>query len=122
PYGITLSAPLAPNINHRDSAFGGSLAALATLAAWSLVHTRLVSVGITSRLVIQRNTMEFETPACDEFVAVSSFVSEDEWPRLLRMLERRGKGRIAVRSELRCAGEIAGRFEGDFVALDGRSR
>ncbi len=35
PAGVTLFAPLAPNINHRDTVFGGSASALAILAAWS---------------------------------------------------------------------------------------
>ena len=38
---VTLRAPLAPNINHRETVFGGSASALAILAAWSLLHTRL---------------------------------------------------------------------------------
>ena len=31
--GVTLQAPLAPNINHRDTVFGGSASAVAILAA-----------------------------------------------------------------------------------------
>ena len=30
---VTLAAPLAPNINHRETVFGGSASALAILAA-----------------------------------------------------------------------------------------
>lgn len=57
PDGVILGAPLAPNINHRDTLFGGSAPAVAILAAWSLLHIRLTAEGIASRLVIQRNTM-----------------------------------------------------------------
>lgn len=32
---VVLSAPLAPNINHKYTAFGGSVSALGILAAWS---------------------------------------------------------------------------------------
>ena len=59
---VILLAPLAPNINHRDTVFGGSASALAILAAWSLLHVRLRAEGITGRLVIQRNSMEYERP------------------------------------------------------------
>ena len=38
---IVLGAPLEPNINHRETVFGGSASALAILSAWSLLHTRL---------------------------------------------------------------------------------
>lgn len=43
--GVVLSAPLAPNINHQETVFGGSASALAILAAWSLVHVRLQASG-----------------------------------------------------------------------------
>lgn len=39
PESVTLSAPLAPNINHRDTLFGGSASTAAILAAWSFCAT-----------------------------------------------------------------------------------
>ena len=59
---VVLGAPLAPNINHRHTVFGGSASALAILAAWSLVHVRLAAEGAAARLVIQRNTMSYDGP------------------------------------------------------------
>src|SRR4051812_8071949 len=58
-HGVVLRAPLAPNINHRDTVFGGSASAVAILAAWSLLHTRMRQEGIAARLVIQANTMDY---------------------------------------------------------------
>lgn len=117
PESVILSAPLAPNINHRDTLFGGSASAAAILSAWSLLHTRLQSEGIASRLVIQRNTMSYDLPVDGTFTAASFLADEEEWPRFLRMLQRKGKARIAVRAELRFNGQAAGRLEGEFVAL-----
>ena len=59
---VVLSAPLAPNINHRDTVFGGSASAVAILAAWSMLHLRLSAEELGSRLVIQRNTMDYLVP------------------------------------------------------------
>ena len=42
---VVLSAPIAPNLNHRDTVFGGSASALAILAAWSVVCVRLQAIG-----------------------------------------------------------------------------
>ncbi|MEL7244006.1 MAG: YiiD C-terminal domain-containing protein, partial [Cyanobacteria bacterium J06573_2] len=47
--GITLTAPLTPNINHRSTVFGGSVSALAILAGWTLVHTNLQALSLSSR-------------------------------------------------------------------------
>jgi thioesterase domain-containing protein len=114
---VVLRAPLAPNINHSDAVFGGSAAALATLAAWSLPFVRLRAAGRANRLVIQRNTMEYLRPMTGEFAARSAFADPDAWPRFIRTLTRKGLARIAVTAELEFAGEVTGRFSGEFVAF-----
>jgi thioesterase domain-containing protein len=118
PDHVTLSAPLPPNINHRETVFGGSAAAVAVLAAWSLVHTRLVAAALPSRIVIQRNTMQFAMPIAGTFTARSFFQDERPWERFTRTLKRKGKARITVSCILDFAGQEAGHFEGEFVALD----
>ena len=115
--GVILGAPLAPNINHRDTVFGGSASALAILAAWSLLHSRLAASGVSSRLVIQRNTMSYEAPILGDFTARSFIAAPQAWQSFMRMLARKGVARIAVSAVLEHAGEPVGRFEGEFVAL-----
>jgi len=114
---VVLSAPLAPNVNHRETLFGGSASAIAILAAWSLLHTRLLHAGIASRLVIQRNTMDYDLPIAGEFTARSALQNPGHWEPFLRMLTRKGKARIAVICVLEHGGLEAGHFMGEFVAL-----
>jgi thioesterase domain-containing protein len=114
---VVLTAPLQPNINHRDTVFGGSASALAILAAWSLVHTRLESAGIHSRLVIQRNTMDYSLPILGKFSASAHLSEPDRWSGFVKMLESKGRSRIAVTSRLLFEESTAGTFEGDFVAF-----
>lgn len=118
---VVLRAPLAPNINHRDTVFGGSASALAILAAWSLLHTRLLAEDMAARLVIQRNTMEYERPIAGAFSARAVIDDEQAWQRFTRMLARKGKARIGVGAVLEYDGEIAGRLNGEFVALGAES-
>lgn len=113
----TLQAPLAPNINHRETAFGGSISTLAILAAWSLLQTRLAGQRVPFRLVIQRNDMDYLLPITDTFSATATLVDPAAWDRQLRMLARRGVARFAVEAQVRAGGELAGRFSGEFVAL-----
>jgi len=117
PDSIMLKAPLAPNINHRDTVFGGSASALAILAAWSLLQMRLTNLGITSRLVIQRNSMKYDHPIAGDFTARSFIQTETAWETFLRILKRRGRARIAVSCVLEYGDQVVGRFEGEFVAL-----
>jgi thioesterase domain-containing protein len=117
PESVVLSAPLAPNINHRDTVFGGSASAIAILAAWSLLHTRMNAEGLASRLVIQRNTMSYEEPIAGTFTAIARAPDAQAWEQFLRMFRRKGRARITVASELHFNGAVAGRLEGEFVAL-----
>ena len=116
---VVLRAPLGPNINHHATIFGGSASALAILAAWSLLHVRLREAKIACRLVIQRNTMEYQRPIKGTFTAASALPEPQRWQAFLRMLERKGTARASVISELVYAERIAGQFLGEFVALAG---
>lgn len=113
---VVLSAPLGPNINHRDTVFGGSVSALATLAAWSLLHVRLATGGRTVRLVIQHNTMRYDRAIAGRFTATAELVAVD-WARFLHTLDRRGRARISAGADIASEGRPAGRFDGRFVAL-----
>jgi thioesterase domain-containing protein len=117
PTCVRLSAPLAPNINHRATAFGGSACALAILAAWTLLYVRLESDKIAARVVIQKNTMYYEVPITDAFVAEATANQPEVWARFIATLQRRKRARIAVNVILRCKDEKVGALEGDFVAI-----
>lgn len=114
---VVLGAPLAPNINHRETVFGGSASALAILSAWSLLHVKLSVGGYKTRLVIQRNSMSYEQAILGYFTACAESPSPEHWGAFTRMLERKGRARISVSSTLAFEGQEVGHFEGEFVAL-----
>lgn len=119
PECVVLAAPLAPNINHRETVFGGSASALGLLAAWSLIRLGLLEAGVEARLVVQRNTVEYERPITGDFRAAARRTDPEPWRRFLAALARKGRARIRVEAMLECAGARVGRLEGDFVALAG---
>src|SRR5690606_29114245 len=108
---VVLSAPLAPNINHRETVFGGSAAALATLAAWTLLEVRLSLAGLPARVVIRRSRMDYLRPIARDLT------DDAAWDRFVRTLGRRGKARIALEAVVEHAGSEAARFAGEFVAV-----
>ena len=114
---VQLRAPLAPNINHRATVFGGSASALAILAAWTLLYVRMKAEGVDARLVIQRNSMDYESPMADDFTAEARFTDEAAWQKFIKTLRRKGRSRIKVVSRLVCQGQRAGELQGEFVAL-----
>lgn len=117
---VELAAPLQPNINVHGTAFGGSVATLGLLAAWSALHLRLQREGLECQLVIHRSQAEYLAPIDGEFTALAR-IDEALWPAFEHTLERRGKARLNVVAELNFAGRVAGRLSGEFVAIAERN-
>jgi thioesterase domain-containing protein len=113
---VDLWLPLQPNINHERTVFGGSATAAATLAAWTLLHLRLVDARAGAQLVIQRSTMEHKEPIAGDFLASCAFSDTEAWRRFSRTLQRWGKARLRVTARLMRGTREVGSFAGDFVA------
>ena len=114
---VILSAPPEPNINHKSTVFGGSASALAILAAWSILHLRLLDEGVSCEVVIQSNQMTYDRPISGTFTATSSLAEVSDWPLFLKTLTRKGRARIEVETILTSQDFMAGRFKGRFVAF-----
>lgn len=115
--GVRLRAPIGPNINHRNTVFGGSAATLAILSGWTLIHTRLRAATFPSRIVIQRCSVDYITPLHHDFEAFCPAPAPDRWQRFLSGLRRRGRARIILHAELAGGDGVAGTFEGAYVAM-----
>ena len=114
---VVLAAPLEPNINHRETLFGGSAVTISILAAWSLIHLRLTGAGLAHRLVIQRSTMSYEAPVTGRFTAHARLSDEANWEQGVKLFSRRGKSRFSTVAELRQGELVGGHMTADFVAL-----
>ena len=110
--GATLSAPLAPNLNHRATVFGGSASAVAILAAWTWLHFALQAEELRCRIVIQRNTMDYVAPIDGDFTAHCEGLTEAAFEKFVRTLKRHGKARIGLEAQLVLNGEVAWEFSG----------
>jgi len=117
PEGVELFAPLAPNINHRDTVFGGSASAVAILAAWSALYVRMRSEQRAGRIVIRRNKMSYERPITGDFTATSAPPDAAAWAKAIATLGKGRPARVHVTTTLECAGQRVGVLEGEFVVL-----
>ncbi|MDR3692588.1 MAG: YiiD C-terminal domain-containing protein [Fimbriimonas sp.] len=114
---VRLAFPLAPNINHRQTAFGGSVASAAILSAWALLWVRFRDRDAMPRLVVRDNSMRYERPVEGDFIAETIPIDPDAWSKFLSGLERKGKSRIEIQAAVLFGGEMCGSFLGTFVAL-----
>jgi thioesterase domain-containing protein len=115
---LALSAPLAPNVNDKGCAFGGSLVSLTTLAAWGLINLKLAEAGEGADVYVQDSSIEYLAPVWDELVAEASAESNESWQDFLGGLAAQGKARIRMTAEVSGAegGLVALRFSARFVA------
>lgn len=113
---LRVSAPLAPNVNDKGTAFAGSLNALMTLAGWGLVHLRLQAAGENCDIVIHKGELLYSAPIRTEFQAVAS-VAESDWAAGMERLKYRGRGRILVSTRVEAAGATVATLAGQYVAL-----
>ena len=102
--GVLLAAPLAPNVNHRGTVFGGSASALAMIACWTLIHLRLRRLPYETSLVIRRNSVEYFAPLPTDFEAFAQAPEKDSRDRFLAALAEEGKGRLDLTADIRCQG------------------
>ena len=61
---LTMEAPLAPNINNKGTAFGGSIASICLFGGWAVATLAFIDNGIDNTgIVVYSNEMTFERPA-----------------------------------------------------------
>lgn len=111
---LLLEAPLAPNINHKETAFGGSLSALTVLCGWGLLQLKLEEAGLHKHIVIQESSIRYLRPVA-ETLRAQCVVPQDALDRLLRTLHRRDRARIELQVTIPRDGEPAVEFSGRYV-------
>ena len=112
---LELTAPLAPNVNHKDTAFAGSLTAIATLAGWSLVWLQLYEHDLPGKIVIQDCSVRYLRPVNEDFTAACELPDAAKVLRFVDTYRRRGMARIELRAEIYEAGKLAVEFTGRYV-------
>jgi thioesterase domain-containing protein len=111
---LQLAAPLAPNTNHKCTAFGGSLYSLAVLCGWGLLHLKLREAGLRKHIVIQASDIRYLLPVEEDMMAECR-LDEAAFARFLHTLEKRGKGRLTLDAVIMQDGRPAVEFSGRYV-------
>jgi len=112
---LALAAPLAPNVNDKGCAFGGSLASLMTLAGWGLVELVLRDRGEACDVFVGESTVRYLSPVWSDFHAEARAADDADWSTFFATLAARGKARIDVACEVpgdggKPAATLAARF------------
>ena len=114
---VQLAVPLAPNVNHQDTAFGGSLSAAATLAGWSALWLLLDAHGMAHQVVIQDASIEYRHPVTTDFTVECALPEASAVERFLATLRERGRARLGLVATVGSPGQELVWFRGRYVAL-----
>lgn len=110
---LSLDAPLAPNTNHKSTAFGGSLYSLAVLCGWGLLHLRLADARMHKHIVIQESNIRYLHPV-EQDLHAECRLDDAAFKQFLRTLEKHGRARLSldviVTQDNQPAVEFTGRY------------
>ncbi len=115
---LTLAAPLAPNVNDKGCAFGGSLASLMTLAGWGLIELAVGRRALDCDIYVQDSAIDYLAPVWHDFVAVAQLADGEDFDAFFAAHAARGKGRLRVRVHVPLpGGGTAATLGARFVAI-----
>ncbi|MDQ5977702.1 MAG: hypothetical protein QG602_674 [Verrucomicrobiota bacterium] len=118
PHRLILEAPLAPNVNHLGSVFGGALHTLPTLACYAALWTLLVEGGVDGHVVVKQSYANYVQPVRGTFRAVCDRPPPGIAAEFLDDLRRFRKARMDLESVVEgTGGKNAVEFHGTFVAV-----
>jgi len=112
---VELRAPLEPNINHKCTAFGGSLYSVAVLCGWGLVFHQMHLNGLNGHIVIQHSEVEYKLPVDGEIKAVCVIEDETILTQFLKTYRRKNLARIRLQIKILFNGKEAMLFSGHYV-------
>jgi thioesterase domain-containing protein len=113
---LVLRAPLAPNANHKGTAFGGSLYSIAVLTGWAWMTRFLATRKLDAEAVVQQSTIRFLAPVHGEMRASIEIPAGAEIYKFQKMLERARRGRIRLQVNVHAGATLATVFDGLFAA------
>ena len=113
---LTLHAPLAPNLNDKGNAFGGSLASVLTLSGWGLVTLELAAAGLQADVYVADSQVRYLAPLYDDLQATAELAPEADWAVFLQRFAERGHDSVNLVAQVLADGRPAATLSGRYVA------
>ena len=112
---VIFHAALAPNINDKGCAFGGSLASLLTLACWSVLRVHTWAQLMPGDIFVHTSRIVYVAPIWADFTVHAS-LSTDALSQFTETLGTKGNAAAIIRAEVRAVDGVAATMEARFVA------
>lgn len=91
---LHLGAPLANNINHQQTAFGGSLFSLAAMTGWGLLALKTTELALDTNIVVAEGNVTYAAPVNGPLRCVCHL--PEEFNEFAVSLTNTGKARLTL--------------------------
>ncbi|MGH8105774.1 MAG: YiiD C-terminal domain-containing protein [Arenimonas sp.] len=98
---LSVSAPLANNVNDKACAFGGSLVSVMTMAAWGLLTEQCRREKIDAEVFIADSQVRFLAPVFGDLQASASLHSDSHWSVFFQTIRNRGRARAVAHASIK---------------------
>jgi thioesterase domain-containing protein len=114
--GVTLTAPLKPNINDKGIAFGGTLASMLALSGWAVTDLLLREAGEAADVLIASGATEYLAPVAGRIVARCPLPAPGDLSAFFAAYRLRGKARLRLKAYIEGESGPAALFEAAYIA------
>ncbi|MVX62325.1 DUF4442 domain-containing protein [Clostridium chromiireducens] len=117
PSKVRVSAKLEPNINHKGTAFGGSINTLMTICGWAMVFINIKEIDPEVHIVIKKSSVNYLAPIREDFIAECELYNEESRKDFLETYNRHKKSRLNLKVSIKDDKTIFAEYEGQYVAF-----
>ncbi len=114
---IKIKGSLEKNINHKHTAFGGSINTFLTLSCWAMVYKHIKKIDKEAHVVIQSSSVKYIKPIKEDFYVTCALTDEKKIIKFLKTYEKFGKSRIVLESNIIGSNGVEATFTGQFVVF-----
>ncbi|KMT22460.1 YiiD C-terminal domain-containing protein [Clostridium cylindrosporum] len=117
PSKVKVSAKFEPNINHKSTAFGGSINTLMTICGWGMVFITIKKIDPEAHIVIQKSNINYLLPITGDFTAECNLADEESKKRFIQMYNKHGKGRLNLKVSCYEDDTLLADYHGQYIAF-----
>jgi thioesterase domain-containing protein len=114
--GVTMTAPLKPNLNDKGIAFGGTLASILALSGWALTDLVLRQAGEVADVLIAVGATEYRAPVSGRIVARCPLPPAEDLSAFLTAYRLRGKALLRLEAFIETKDGPAALFHATYIA------
>lgn len=117
PSRVKISAKLEPNLNHKCTAFGGSINSLMTVCGWAMVYANIKGIDKDAHIVIQKSSINYLAPIDKDFIAECILSDEISRKIFFETYNKHSKARLKLKVTCNDEQILLADYEGQYVAF-----